>query len=298
MATKTIAGRACPISAKGQKYFKLRAQRGVTLIELMVGVAIGLLTVAVAMGALLVSRGVSGTVSDASLLQQQAAYAYRVIGQQVRQAGSLYLNRNPVSAAASDAFMAPVAFETAAPASGSGNGFDPATDTISAASGALTVGYRRYLDAVYPAASTQTLVRNCVAGSGDSHADQRLESVFQLNGDQLRCTGNGEIPQPIIQNVANFQVRYLVQDVSTTPGSPQIRYLSAADVGTQWQRVQGVEVCLVLYGTEPIDMPASASYTDCDETTSVNMASLTGARARRIHMVFRNVYQLRSQGLV
>ncbi|MFO1265272.1 MAG: prepilin-type N-terminal cleavage/methylation domain-containing protein, partial [Rhodoferax sp.] len=36
------------------------SQRGVTLIELMVGIAIGLLVIAVAMGALMVSRGVSG----------------------------------------------------------------------------------------------------------------------------------------------------------------------------------------------------------------------------------------------
>ena len=66
-----------------------QTQRGVTLIELMVGITIGLLTVAVAMGALMVSRGISGTVSDASTIQQQAAYAMRVIGLQLRQAGSL-----------------------------------------------------------------------------------------------------------------------------------------------------------------------------------------------------------------
>ena len=64
-------------------------QRGVTLVELMVGIAIGLLVVAVATSALMVSRGISGTVSDASGLHQQAAHAMRVIGQQVRQAGSL-----------------------------------------------------------------------------------------------------------------------------------------------------------------------------------------------------------------
>lgn len=59
-------------------------QRGMTLIELMVGLAIGLLTISVALGALMVSRGVSGTVTDASQLQQQASYAFRVMGQQIR----------------------------------------------------------------------------------------------------------------------------------------------------------------------------------------------------------------------
>ena len=67
-------------------------QSGVTLIELMVGIAIGLLTIAVAMGAIMVSRGVSGTISDATQIQQQASYAFRVIGQQLRQAASIKLN--------------------------------------------------------------------------------------------------------------------------------------------------------------------------------------------------------------
>jgi type IV pilus assembly protein PilW len=44
-------------------------------------------------------------------------------------------------------------------------------------------------------------------------------------------------------------------------------------------------------------MPAGSSYLDCDGATSVNMTTLTGARANRMHMVFRNVFQLRSQGL-
>ena len=68
--------------------FSMRAksfQRGMSLIELMVGLAIGLLTISVALGALMVSRGVSGTVTDASQLQQQASYAFRVMGQQIRQ---------------------------------------------------------------------------------------------------------------------------------------------------------------------------------------------------------------------
>ena len=67
-------------------------QQGVTLIELLVGIIIGLLTVAVAMGALMISRSVTGTVSDSSMLQQQASYAFRVIGQQLSQAGSLRIN--------------------------------------------------------------------------------------------------------------------------------------------------------------------------------------------------------------
>ena len=138
--------------------------------------------------------------------------------------------------------------------------------------------------------------RNCL---GETNSDALIQSRFRLDTTEnvLRCAGSGAA-QPFAENVANFQVRYLLQDSTTTPGSPQIRYVNASGVGGNWNRVQGVEVCLALYGAESIDMPAGSSYTDCDGTTAVDMTTLTGKRAKRMHMVFRNVYQLRSQGLM
>ena len=90
MTSKLIAARARTASLSSNRKSKNKgprspaAQRGLSLIELMVGIAIGLLVVAVAMGALMASRGISGTVSEATSMQQQAAYAFRVIGQQHR----------------------------------------------------------------------------------------------------------------------------------------------------------------------------------------------------------------------
>ncbi len=273
-------------------------QRGVSLLELMVGIAIGLLVVAVAMAALMASRDVSGTVSDASDIQQQAAYALRVIGLQTRQAGSLYLNLNSGNAPVVNLLAAPVAFETVAAASGSGNSFDPKADTLNGTASSLTVGYRHYKESVFIAATDQAQSRNCAAGPGAASLDQRVESAFNLNGSSLRCVANGAAAQPIVQRVANFQVRYLLQDV-TMLGTPTLYYAPASSLtANDWPRVQGVEVCLVLYGVERIGMPSGTSYTDCDGTTSVDMTTLTGDRANRMHLVFRNVFQLRSQGLV
>ena len=286
------------------------AQRGVTLIELMVGITIGLLTIAVAMGALMVSRGVSGTVSDASEIQQQAAYAFRVIGRQLRQAGSLKLK---LSAAKDPSDKSPpleadpVAFET--------DFIDPvdptktfrfATHTLSGKDTPgtgeykLTVGYRDYTEPVYTSASEQSLQRNCLGETDPGGA--LVQSAFVLfvhptdpSIRELRCAGTGQ-PQPIIGNVANFQVRYLMQTAAGT-GAPQMRYVDAATVGTSWAQVFAVEVCLVLYGNEPIDLPAGSTYTDCDGATAVDLTTLAAPRNRRMHMVFRNIYQLRSQGL-
>ena len=287
-------------------------QRGVTLIELMVGIVIGLLVVAVAMGALMVSRGISGTVSDASGIQQQGAYVMRVIGQQLRQTGSLYLNPNPTGVSNTDV-LSPVAFEIKADSVSGGNSFAQES-TLAGASATVTTGFRRYADNVFmvagtaatastPAAfGTDYLARNCVGAPGNSSTDQLVESIFTFDSakNELQCAGNGATAQAIVQNVAQFQALYVVQTTDAT-GS-KVQYTKGSDMPTAatdptWRRVQGIQVCLVLYGSEPIDMPAGSTYTDCSGT-SVDMTTLTGTRKNRMHLVFRNTFQLRSQGLI
>lgn len=294
-----------------------RAQRGMTLIELLVGIAIGLMVVAVAGGALMVSRGVSGTVSDASNINQQAAYAMRTIGLQLRQTGSLRLNLNSSGANAMNAATAPVAFEKKS--EGSSNplfDFDLSQpgSQLMGTNNSLTTRFQRDFDPVDPnkfklyATDASTLARNCVGGPSDdasqpSASHQLIQSVFAIDGNnQLTCSGNGAVPaQPIIDHVANFQLRYLVQTASGSAlGNPTVEYVNAAAV-TNWGQVQAVEVCLVLYGNETIGLPAGSSYTDCDGTTQIDMTTLSGSdsqRRNRMHKVFRNVFQLRSQGLL
>ena len=77
---KKIAASAYPARDKEQKHLKFQA--GLTLIELMIGLAVGLLVVAVATVSLLGSRSVTGAVSDISGIQQQAAYVMRTFGTQ------------------------------------------------------------------------------------------------------------------------------------------------------------------------------------------------------------------------
>lgn len=317
MRTKITNSMHSVPAAKLGHAFQPRHQRGITLVELMVGVAIGLMVVAVAGGALMVSRSTSGTVSDASQLQQQAGYAFRVIGQQLRQSGSLYLNLNATKNASTDIdrYALPVAFEAKATSSEAGRTFSPATDTINGTDTTLTLGYRRYKEPVYPLSdtslATQSLSRDCQGGpqdldTTDNNSFMRISSAFALNANNLVCTGTSGTTQPVIGNVANFRIRYLrMTDIAS--GAPKIQYVNAAGVGTNWGQITGVEVCLVLYGTERINL-TTASYTDCDGTTSVNYTSadatdMSGSaigadRAQRLHMVFRSVYQLRSQGLI
>lgn len=284
-------------------------QRGVTLVELMVGLAIGLLVVAVAMGALMVSRGISGTVSDASGIQQQGAYILRVVGQQLRQAGSLYLNPIPPGGSATDVLGA-VVFETQAEGKGGGNDFKQ-QDTLWGDANAFTTGFRRYQDNVFVAdnatsstVGTDFLARNCIGLPANSKTDERVESIFTFASDTLSCAGNGAAsPQPIAGNMAEFQVSYLEQLPAAAGVGSTVQYRQGSDMPTdtadlRWRRVQGVQVCFVLYGTERIDLPAGSSYTDCSGN-SVDMTTLSDpARKNRMHLLFRSTFQLRSQGLL
>lgn len=311
MPTKNIAPNAYPVSLSAMKPLKtFRRQRGVTLIELMVGLVIGLMVVAAAMAALMVSRGISGTVSDASGIQQQAAYAMRSIGGQLRQAGSLFLNpEDPITGTSTDPLSA-VVFETDAELVAGKTGITfKQENTIQSdtSSGDLTTSFRRYKDAVYSASAATTLARNCLGGPADtqtgSREDQAIQSTYSFDStkDELRCDGNGDGSQPIMQNVAQFQVTYAEQIFD--PAGTTVKYVDAAGV-TDWRSVQGVQVCMVLYGNESINMPSGSEYTGCDDKDGdgqpdkEDMTSLTGVRKNRMHLTFRNTFQLRSQGLL
>lgn len=278
---KKIATSAYPERDKEKKYLKFQA--GLTLIELMIGLAVGLLVVAVATVSLLGSRSVTGAVSDISGIQQQAAYVMRTFGTQLRQAGSLYLDLGLDAGDESD-IITPTVFQLLG---NSEQAIHEAEGT-----GAITIQYTGYEEPTF--ADNGPISRNCLAEPGKGVLGPGetipLESIFTISGTDLYCNG-----QPIAQNVAAFQVRYLLQ--GTDQDDPTMLYTNRAGVA-DWNRVQGVEVCLVLFGTERIDLPEGASYTGCDGSTAVNITTLAAPRTNRMHYVFRNVFQLRSQGLI
>ena len=276
---KKIAASAYPARDKEQKHLKFQA--GLTLIELMIGLAVGLLVVAVATVSLLGSRSVTGAVSDISGIQQQAAYVMRTFGTQLRQAGSLYLDLG-LDADGEGEITSATAFQL--------RGNNEQAINEDEGTGAVTIRFTGYEEPTF--ANAGPISRNCLGAPGSIPAGTTasIESIFTLNGTDLRCND-----QPIAQNVAAFQVRYLLQ--GTDQDDPTMLYTNSAGVA-DWNRVQGVEVCLVLFGTERIDVPAGGvSYTGCDGN-AVDITALTGNRTNRMHYVFRNVFQLRSQGLI
>ncbi len=278
-----------------------RQQDGVTLIELMVGIAIGLLVIAVAMGALMASRGITSTVSDATSMQRQAAYAFRVMGQQIKQAGSLELSLDPniagFSASSSNAAMTPVAFDPPDP-TGARPAFDRLASTVTGADSpvSFTVGYQNYVEMTTGSATAPTsLLRDCLGqnpaiGSGGSLATTPvISSQFQRNTttNELTCIGSGAAgAQAIIGNVTDFQVRYITQAPNTTT----MQYQSSASAIGDWSSVYAVDVCIELTGSEITTTDSSATYKNCSGTST--------AYGNRLKMVFHNVFQIRSQSRI
>lgn len=266
------------------------SQAGLTLIELLVGLAIGLMTIAVALGALLVSRSVSGTVSDATQLQQQGAHAMRVIGLQLRQAGSIRLNLAFAQTGAAAPTVIdpgePVAFEAV---------FDRAAATLASdTTTPLQVGYQNYTEAVASGNGTaeRSLLGDCLGNTPSATVVQSNFRLVRAQGaatGELQCAGADGVAQTIIGNVADFQVNYLVQTLTAT--GADMRRVAAAGVGGNWPSVVAVEVCLELVGQENIDT-AGATFRNCSWTAG----QAETAMGNRMHLVLRNTFQLRTQG--
>lgn len=265
----------------------MRGQRGLTLVELLVGLAIGLMTIAVAIGTLVISRQVSGSVSEASQLQQQAAQAFRSIGQQARQAGSLRLNLAYAKDSSQSVDLAdPVAFEVPTGVTTVGG-----VDTATGSQDQLTLAYQDYTEELVGSNTAQSQFRDCLgqAGAGTPSVVRSGYSLDKPSGatsGELDCRGSAGSAQPIIENVADFRVRFLLQGGDL--GNPTMRYRTAGTLAAaDWPHVQAIEVCLEMEGNE--NLPATT-------VPYLNCANQSVVRGQKLRMVLRNTYQIRSQG--
>lgn len=259
-------GRSLRVRVRGR--IATRCQRGASLVELLVGLTVGLIVIAGALATLDTARSTSASISDLSQLQQQGSYALRVIGTQIRQAGSV----EPVEGAHNNLFS----FNEAT-ATGAAN----ASSEVSAVSG--TEGGSARTDTVsvsHQQASTASQGRDCL---GELIGSLRAEGTFFVDNTELRCK-TARKNQALISNVADFQVWYRVR---TAPDATQRMTADQVKAAALWRSVKSIEICLHLTGNRG-GHPGSANVTGClGESTPRN---------GRLQLVFHNVFDLRSQG--
>lgn len=271
---------------------RARRQRGVTLLEMMVGIAIGLLVVLAAVGTIVVTRQSGSTIADSTLLTSQATNALRTIGAQIRQAGAIEtLPSIPTAATGEQSFVFSPVYDglniNADPARWDGPltaaGLQTAVSVFGTEGGAvadtLNVSYQDL---------GANVTRDCIGNAAPAAAANiRIENFFSLNGTTFQCAGGSApaAPQPIADDVEDFQVNYIVETLAG--GQPVHQLFNATGVAGLWSQVVGVEICLQVRG-QRTDYPTTGTFVDCRGGNT--------SHGGRIHKVFRNTYFLRNLG--
>lgn len=246
-------------------------QHGLSLLELLVGITLGAMVIAAALGTLLMSRAVTSTTGEVASLQHDAAYALTVMGRLIRQAGAL----EPVQDRSS-AGLPMLAFEDrAVPIVAGRQGGSGGSDSFA-------VGTQ--------AGSRVGVNVDCF---GNTVSAREFSAVFAVNdSQQLTCQTvadgrAGAAAQPLVANVSRLQVRYRIaqrdaagrDSLSVASEPPPSSNLVGAP------RVLAVELCLEMEGSERIQGVAG-SWTNC-EGESVEFQ-------QRLRRVYRNVFYLRA----
>jgi type IV pilus assembly protein PilW len=264
---------------------KRQCQRGLSLIETMVGITVGLLTVLAAVGTLMVTRQGSTTVSESYRLASAGNTAMRLIAATIRQGGAAELDQTVVGG--------PVSFGTLT-LRASGAGGDQLVTGTEGASGApdtLIVSYE-HRDA--------TVTRDCL-GNSPGAPPERIDNTFSVTTVELRCVGNrgsngsviGGGAQALVGDNANQNTQIAVEDFQVwywviNAAGQQRRVTANNVVGATplgWPAVDAVEICLQLRGTAT-NYP-TANFTNCAGTSVAN--------GGRLHQVLRGVYKLRNR---
>lgn len=198
------------------------AQAGVSIIELLVGLVIGLLVSVAAIGSMSSTRATSITVSDSTRLHQDAATAFRTIGHHLRQAGAQQLI---------DAGGGNVEFNSVFEGYGSVGSPQAlrGTDGPDNAADVLEISHD---------IETSINAADCLGQIGSPAAG--ITNRFELVNGSLRCLGSANaVPGPLIEGVEDFQVRYGVRT------NDNLQYQNTP---ADWNTVEAVMVCLRLVG--------------------------------------------------
>lgn len=234
-------------------------QAGMTLVELLVALSIGLFIIGAALMVFQNVTGIGRQISELTELRQEGAHAFRIIAKQVREAGAVepnYIEDNNV-----------FRFDSSV--------WDPAnplrTTPIGAWAPPAGTDFLSIAQQIPSSTAYANLLRNCL---GETIATGRQRSNFYMQNSTLMCeTGSNINGQPVISNVNAFKVRYRIRASETER--------QFVDNPTDWALVDAVEVCIDLVGTRPTPT-AGNNYTNC-EGNSVSLDN-------RLHVVQNNLF--------
>ncbi len=268
-------------------------QRGLTLLELMVGLTIGMIVSTAAVGTLLFMQSSSRLTGEASRMQQDATLVFNLMGQYIRASGSVSLTQNPsggISFVPSNEF-AGIPGETGNPVV---RGLIRSDNEVLQVA-ISTLGNSGMNNALF----------DCLGNNLPAIPTLLTEFSWDSTNRELRC-GRGSTPedlagasaQPIVGNVAQFVLHYGLRTAENAPLQYRLR---EAVANTDWPLVQAVRVCMILTSQGAVDefgaifRDTNLPFDDCDSTDTlvVNRATIINDPQRRLYRLYRHVFTIR-----
>jgi len=310
-----------------------RLSRGLSLIELMVSITIGLVVTIAILSAYQSASGANRVAEAQSRMNEDAQSALTILTQQLRMAGN-----NPIRADYSSATPVNPAFGTATFAiRGCDSGFsDPTLADIQslACSGsgpdAIAISYEA--DRYNTVATTGGAATDCLGVTLQTQngtvnrwngvasvptaitytvADNRfyIGTSGVITSPSLYCRGNGPggTQQPLVENIEDMQFVYGTA-LSTATNTLSVKgYLNAtellaepslallADDQTRWGKVMTVRICVVVRSELPVAPDAdSAKYVSCP-TNGASLGTLLSPTDLRLRRAYSTTVVLRNR---
>lgn len=259
----------------------VRRSKGLTLVELLVGISIGVLVVIAAVGTLSFVKAVVLSLTEAARLQQRSDAIFRNIGSQLMRAGSV-----EVVAAQEEGLT--IKFDNTF------TGFRPEV------TGASVTGPNKQIYSIHglngdgtPSSVTPDTLRVSYQSNGvsldclgNATTTSAVNNQFSVVGQNLVCGGaTAASSSPIGSGVEDFQVMYGV------PSGNQYSYYRADEMlgfglVPNWENVQAVMICLQLVGESLGGTGAGTALVGCSNTAI--------ASDGRIRRVYRRTFTLRN----
>lgn len=218
------------------------SQRGLTLVELLVAMTLGLLILLAISSIYIGSRQTFRMQEENARLQESGRYALEVLGRSIRQAGFWNM---PIS---------PVDTETK---------FEPI------AGGAVITG----TNAVSPVSDTLTVEYDGVVGQSDCEgngvANAVVRETYRRSGNELQCDGNADgTHQALVSDIEDLQILY---GIDTNADQSADRYVATP---ANWGQVVSARVCVQARSANGVNN-APQTFLNCGGA----MGTLTGAAA-------------------
>lgn len=247
--------------------FTPRRETGLSLVELMVALAIGLL-LTMSVGTILSgSMQIFRVQGESARIQESGRFLMDTLGRQITQAGY---------AAISTDYTDPKLAFAGTPISGEDGLVATRTDERKNGSDYLAVSFDASTDC-----------------QGNAVAGGTARNEFYLNTrEELVCASNGGAAEMLADGVESFQVLYGIDsdgDYTIDRYKAQPVY-NADPLLNEWKQVRTVRVCAVVRAFSPGTSPAAQTYQDCSGATVT-------APDTRLRRVLGATYQLRNRGI-